>query len=378
MNNDNLKDIVNNVRESLSQLDSIKDKYKTISEIILSYDELFEESFNEIHQVVERAILSIGAETSILTPYLDDDSINEIMVNGPKDIFVEKFGVIEKVDGEFFDNKELEDLIRRIGSSINREINENSPILDARLKDGSRVNGIYKNLTGGNCVLTIRKFNQKSIDMDKLIGLGTISGEAAEFLKNKINQGVNMFISGGTSSGKTTMLSALVNLVDKRERIITVEDSRELSFSNMNNVVQLECRQVNSWSGEEIGLDKLIKASLRMRPDRLIVGEIRDGKALINMISGLNTGHSGLSTGHGNSIEAMIKRMEAFYMQESNFPIESIDEQLATAINIMIHMSRDKEGNRYVEEIGQLYLNDAGRIGIKSIFRREGNILEKI
>lgn len=322
----------------------------------------------EIADISQRITMSMTKEASILEKYLEMDGITEIMVNGADEIFIERDGEILKTDESFIDEKELADVIRRIGNRVNREINENNPILDARLPDGSRVNAVYKNLTGKSSILTIRRFNKKNITIDELVENKTINEEGLRFIEGEMKKGKNIFVSGGTSSGKTTMLNALISFISKKERVIVIEDSREISVHGVDNVVQLECKLKSSWNEGEIGIDSLIKSSLRMRPDRIIIGEIRDGKAMINMLNGLNTGHKGMSTGHANSLKGMIRRMESFYMQEASFPVESIDEQIAQAIDIFIHMERKMDGSRKVVEIAKVYMNEKNRIGIDTIF----------
>ena len=272
-----------------------------------------------------------------------------------------------KTGDSFFDTQELEEVLRRIAGKVHREINELVPIVDARLPDGSRVNGVYKNIAIGGPILTIRKFPKINMSMENLIEIGTITAEAAEFLKNMMQSGANIFISGGTSTGKTTFLSAMTGYIGKEERVIVIEDSAELKLSGIDNLVRMECR-ISSGGRVDIGMNELIKASLRMRPDRLIIGEIRDGKALLDMLNGLNTGHSGICTGHGNSAAGMIRRMEALYMQEADFPIEAIDEQIAEGIDIIIHLVRSEENKRYVKEISELYINSKGRIALNKLF----------
>ena len=290
------------------------------------------------------------------------------MVNGYKSIFVEKNGEIIKVDDEFFDTAELEDVIRRVSGRVHREINELNPIVDARLEDGARVNAVYKNIALGGPVLTIRKFPEKNISMDDLVNWETLNREAVKFIKRLMDAEYNFFISGGTSSGKTTFLNAMAGMISSKERVIVIEDSAELIINNIPNLVRLECKNANTSGNGGILMDQLIKTSLRMRPDRILIGEIRDGKALLNMLNGLNTGHSGICTGHGNSVKGMIKRMEALYMQESNFPIETIDSQIAEGIDIIIHLSRRPDHSRKVMEISELYINENGRIDINQLY----------
>jgi len=256
---------------------------------------------------------------------------------------------------ENFDTVEaLEEVIRRLAAGVQREINELNPIVDARLPDGSRVNAVYKNVAINGPILTIRKFPKKYITMENLIANGTIPKPAADFLGELVKQGYNILISGGTSSGKTTFLNVLSHYIPENERVIVIEDSAELQIPNIHNIVRLECRNANLQGRGEVTMEQLIKTSLRMRPDRIIVGEIR-GKEVLDMIQAMNTGHDGsLCTGHGNSVQGMLRRLEAMFLQATPFPIEAIRSQIAEAIDIMVHLGRFQQGQRRVLEICEL------------------------
>lgn len=367
----NVKEFVDDVRKSISQangLNEYNDIYNFVVKKAIRNDDFKFLTIRELDRVIHRTVDSIKSDVAVLKPYLDDDTISEIMVNGYKSIFVEKNGEIIKVDDEFFDTVELEDVIRRVSGRVHREINELNPIVDARLEDGARVNAVYKNIALGGPVLTIRKFPEKNISMDDLVNWETLNREAVKFIKRLMDAEYNFFISGGTSSGKTTFLNAMAGMISSKERVIVIEDSAELIINNIPNLVRLECKNANTSGNGGILMDQLIKTSLRMRPDRILIGEIRDGKALLNMLNGLNTGHSGICTGHGNSVKGMIKRMEALYMQESNFPIETIDSQIAEGIDIIIHLSRRPDHSRKVMEISELYINENGRIDINQLY----------
>ncbi len=366
-----VKEFVDDVRKSISQangLNEYNDIYNFVVKKAIRNDDFKFLTIRELDRVIHRTVDSIKSDVAVLKPYLDDDTISEIMVNGYKSIFVEKNGEIIKVDDEFFDTAELEDVIRRVSGRVHREINELNPIVDARLEDGARVNAVYKNIALGGPVLTIRKFPEKNISMDDLVNWETLNREAVKFIKRLMDAEYNFFISGGTSSGKTTFLNAMAGMISSKERVIVIEDSAELIINNIPNLVRLECKNANTSGNGGILMDQLIKTSLRMRPDRILIGEIRDGKALLNMLNGLNTGHSGICTGHGNSVKGMIKRMEALYMQESNFPIETIDSQIAEGIDIIIHLSRRPDHSRKVMEISELYINENGRIDINQLY----------
>ncbi len=288
-----------------------------------------------------------------LSYILEERGVNEIMVNGPDKVFVERFGKIERVNDSFADAQELENVIRRIAASVHREINELNPVLDARLPDGSRVNAVMKNVAIGGPSLTIRKFGDDRILLDDMISTGSITEECAGDLRDLVAAGYNIFISGGTSSGKTTFLNALSEFIPKGERVVVIEDSLELKLDDIENIVRLECRTANSAGRGSVNMNDLIRASLRMRPDRLIVGEVRGGE-VSSMLQALNTGHSGMSTGHGNSVKGMLRRLEAMYLSGADIPIDAIRMQIVEAIDVMVHMERLKDGSRRVVEVQEI------------------------
>jgi pilus assembly protein CpaF len=291
------------------------------------------------------------------------------MVNGADSIFVERRGVITQVPLAFDSTEDLQELIRRIAGRVHREINELNPIVDARLSDGSRVNAVYGNIALNGPILTIRKFPETVMTMRDFIRNGTVSSEAAELLRILVRCGYNCFVSGGTSSGKTTMLNVLAQLIPDHERVIVIEDSAELQIHQIKNIVRMECRSANVSGKGQVDMTQLVKASLRMRPDRIIVGEVR-GSEVFDMINAMNTGHSGsLSTGHANSISGMLKRLEALFMQAADFPIDAIRAQISEGIDIMIHMSRMRDGSRKVIEIAELDDVRKGQIQINSLYR---------
>lgn len=304
--------------------------------------------------LVERLFYSLRKEMDLLQPYMEDRTISEIMVNGKDCVFAERNGKLERLPVEFDSTEDLEELIRRIAARVHREINELNPIVDARLSDGSRVNAVYKNIALNGPILTIRKFPERIMTMEDLVEKKTITKEAAEYLRILVGAGYNCFICGGTSSGKTTMLNVLAQFIPEGERVVVIEDSAELQIRQVENIVRLECRNANVQGKGEVDMAQLVKASLRMRPDRIIIGEVR-GKEVMDMIQALNTGHSGsLSTGHANSIEGMLKRLEAMFLQAVDVPVEAIRNQITEAIDIMIHVSRMQDGSRKVMEIAEL------------------------
>ena len=320
-----------------------------------------------------------------LTPYIQNKGLNEIMVNGKDDLFYEEKGQMYYRGNVFQTTEELEEIIRNIAASVHREINELNPILDARLPDGSRVSAIYKNIVTHGPVLTIRKFAGNHITIEQMVEGGTLSAMCADFLKILTECGYNIFVSGGTSSGKTTFLNALSDFIPDNERVIVIEDSTELQIDKIRNLVQMECRNANSMGKGEITMNMLIKASLRMRPDRIIVGEVR-GAEIADMINAFNTGHSGsMSTGHGNSVRGMLRRLEAMYLMGAQIPLDAIRGQLTEGIDLMIHLGRFGNGKRKVMEIqelcgyrdGEYILNPLFHLNDKGELVHTGNRLKK-
>ena len=305
----------------------------------------------------------------ILTALLDDPGINEIMVNGPDNIYVEKERILTRIDDAFTSAAELEEMIRMFASDVHREINEANPIVDARLPSGYRVNGVLKNVALNGPILTIRKFRETEIEMDELVSCKSITRECATDLAALVKSGYNIFISGGTSSGKTTFLNALTAYIGQSERVITIEDSAELVISHIENKVQLECRAANSIGKGEVNMTQLIRTSLRMRPDRIIVGEVR-GKEVIDMIQAMNTGHDGsMSTGHGNSIRGMLNRLETMYLSDSQVSLNSVRNQIANAIDIFVHLKRDARGRRRVVEVAEMIGFDGNEYRLNYLYK---------
>ena len=320
-------------------------------------------------EVAEQVFARTRRALNVLQPLADDAAVTEIMVNGKDSIFVERDGRLRRADACFETTEELEDVIRRIAAQVHREVNELSPVLDARLPDGSRINAVYKNIAIGGPALTIRRFPAAQITMDTLIAYGSITGEAADFLADLVRSAYNIFISGGTSSGKTTFLNALAGFIPKDERIVTIEDTAELQIRDIENLVRLECRGANAQGRGEITMRQLIKSSLRMRPNRIIVGEVR-GEEVLDMIQAMNTGHDGsLSTGHGNSPRGMLYRLEAMYLQSADFPLEAIRRQIAEGIDILVHLGRLPGGARAVIEIAEVTGVTGGEIGLRTLYR---------
>lgn len=317
----------------------------------------------------------------ILQELIEDDSITEIMINSSKQIFIEREGSISKVNQQFESEKRLEDIIQQIASGANRIINESSPIVDARLPNGSRVNIVLPPVALDGPMVTIRKFPKETMTMEHLIELGSITKEAADFLRKLVIAGYNVFISGGTGTGKTTFLNALSNYIPKDERIITIEDSAELQIRNIPNIVRLEARNANIEGKNQINIRDLIKASLRMRPDRIIVGEVRDASS-IDMLQALNTGHCGMSTGHSNSPVDMLSRLETMVLLGAEIPLLAVRKQIASAIDIIIQLGRLRDKSRKVLEIVEVLNCEDGEIEINPLYRfveegkgEQGNII---
>lgn len=290
----------------------------------------------------------------ILEELIEDNSVTEIMVNGTDDIFIEKNGAVTKWDRHFDSKEKLRSVIQQIVAKSNRIVNEASPIVDARLENGARVNVVMNPVAINGPILTIRRFPDDPISMKELIAFSSITPEAADYLKKLVISGYNIFVSGGTGSGKTTFLNALSEYIPHDERVITIEDSAELQIRGIDNLVRLETRNANVEGLKEISIRDLIKSSLRMRPDRIIVGEIRDGAAL-DFLSAANTGHDGsLCTGHANSAKDMLSRIETMVLMGMDLPLPAIRRQMASAIDIIIHLGRLRDKSRKVLEISEM------------------------
>ena len=303
----------------------------------------------------------------ILQELVDDPDITEIMVNGKDHIFIEKKGRLSRWDKAFDSAEQLEDLIQQIVSRVNRTVNLSSPIADARLEDGSRVHVVLAPVAVDGPVLTIRKFPEP-VTMDKLIRLGSISREAAVFLRTAVRAGYNIFVSGGTGSGKTTFLNALSEFIPEDERVITIEDSAELQIRHVPNLVRLETRVENRDGSREISMRDLIRASLRMRPDRILVGEVRGAEAL-EMLQAMNTGHDGsVSTGHGNSPRDMVTRLETMVLMAADLPLAAVRNQIASALELMVHLGRMRDKSGKVLEIAEVIGCENGEVRLEPLF----------
>jgi len=303
----------------------------------------------------------------ILQELVDKKEITEIMVNGKDSVFVESSGKVLRWDKSFKSNEQLEDMIQQIVSRVNRVVNVSTPIADARLEDGSRVHVVLPPVSLDGPVVTIRKFPD-AITMEKLIGYGSVTPEAAVFLKKLVQAGYNIFISGSTNSGKTTFLNALSAYIPDDDRVITIEDSAELQLKHIRNIVRLETRCANAQGEGAITIADLIRASLRMNPDRIVVGEVRGAEAL-DMLQAMNTGHDGsLSTGHGNSPKDMLSRLETMVLTGADLPLPAIRSQIASALDIMIHLGRLRDHSRHVLSIMEVEDYQNGEISLHELY----------
>ena len=331
--------------------------------------------------IVEQVYSSIRG-FGLLDAIISDDTITEVMINGHKDIFIEKSGRLTKLDKQFESQRRLEDIIQRIVGLAGREVNQANPICDTRLPDGSRVNVVLPPIALCGPTMTIRKFSKEPMTIAKLIKYGSITQEIADKLEILVKAKYNIFICGGTGSGKTTFLNALSNYIPKDERVITIEDSAELQIVGVDNLVSLETRNANASGSGEITIRDLIKSSLRMRPERIVVGEVRGGEAL-DMLQAMNTGHDGsLSTGHANSTQDMLSRLETMVLQGApGLPLEAIRQQIASAVDIIIHLSRLRDKSRKTMEISEVLGYENGKIIMNPLYKfveDENSTLEKV
>lgn len=336
-----------------------------------------EQRVNIVQQVYS-SIRGFGLLDSII----NDDTITEVMINGPENVFIEQNGRLFKLDKQFESQRRLEDIIQRIVGLAGREVNQANPICDTRLPDGSRVNVVLPPIALCGPTITIRKFSKTPMTIEKLIQYGSITQEIADKLQMLVKAKYNIFISGGTGSGKTTFLNALSNYIPKDERVITIEDSAELQITGVQNLVSLETRNANASGAGQITIRDLIKSSLRMRPERIVVGEVRGGEAL-DMLQAMNTGHDGsLSTGHANSTQDMLSRLETMVLQgAAGLPLEAIRQQIASAVDIIIHLSRLRDKSRKTMEICEVVGYENGQIILNPLYvfeEDEKSTLEKV
>ena len=351
---------------------SDQDLRERIRTRVLNDQEARRLSISEQKEIVNRIFDSMRG-LDVLEPLLRDPEVTEIMINSHTEIFVERKGRVQQANFQFENEEKLLNTIQNIVGKVNRRVNESSPIVDARLKDGSRVNVVLPPIALKGPTMTIRRFPATPITIQDLIGWGAISHEAAEFLEALVQARYNIFISGGTGYGKTTFLNALSNFIPEDERIITIEDSAELQITKVKNLVSMETRNAGSGSeAKEISMRDLIKSSLRMRPDRIIVGEVRGSEAL-DMLQAMNTGHDGsLSTGHANSPRDMLSRLETMVLSGgAGLPVEVIRKQIASAIDIMVHLNRLRDKSRKVTEISEVIGFADGDVTLNTLYSFE-------
>ena len=339
----------------------------TIDEVLMEQENL-ELCSVELRRRLRKELFDSLRRLDILQIFVDDSSVTEIMINGLDHIFVERDGQLQELDRAFDSMEKLQDVIQQIVAGCNRVVNEASPIVDARLSNGARVNIVMSPIALNGPIITIRRFPDKPITMQKLIAMETISPEAADFLKTLVKAGYNIFVSGGTGSGKTTFLNVLSGFIPSEQRIITIEDSAELQLQGIPNLVRLETRNGNAEGCREIGIRELIRSSLRMRPDRIIVGEVRGAEA-IDMLQCMNTGHDGsMSTGHANSAADMLSRLENMVLMGMDLPLPAIRNQIASGVDIIVHLGRIRDKSRKVLEITEVVGCENGEIRLNPLY----------
>lgn len=382
--------------DTKEKVELIREKVLDTCDFAMLSDEELEEAiakcidkeFSDVYMsITEKAdigdqVFSLIRGLGLLDSIIHDDSITEVMINGYKDIFIEKNGSVVRLNEEFEDEKKLEDVIQKIVGMAGREVNEATPIVDTRLQDGSRVNVVLPPISLKGPIVTIRKFSKEPMTIERLIKYGSITKEIAEVLEVLVRAKYNIFICGGTGSGKTTFLNALSNYIPRDERVITIEDSAELQITNVDNLVSLETRNANTAGVGAVTIRDLIKSALRMRPERIVVGEVRGAEAL-DMLQAMNTGHDGsLSTGHANSTKDMLSRLETMVLQGAEgLPLEAVRQQIASAVDIMIHLSRLRDKSRKTMEITEVAGYENGEIILNPLYRfeeDENSTVEKV
>lgn len=385
--------VENDVKE---KVELIKQKVMNTYDFAILSDEQMEEAiskciddeFADIYMsITEKAdigdrVFSLIRGLGLLDSIIYDDAVTEVMINGHKDIFIEKDGKVFKLDQEFEDEKKLEDVIQKIVGQAGREVNEANPIVDTRLQDGSRVNVVLPPISLKGPIVTIRKFSKEPMTIERLISYGSLTREIAEVLEILVKAKYNIFICGGTGSGKTTFLNAISNYIPRDERVITIEDSAELQITNVDNLVSLETRNANTAGIGAITIRDLIKSALRMRPERIVVGEVRGAEAL-DMLQAMNTGHDGsLSTGHANSTKDMLSRLETMVLTGAEgLPLEAVRQQIASAVDIIVHLSRLRDKSRKTMEITEVEGYENGEIKLNVLYRfeeDESSTVEKV
>ena len=374
-----LKQLQDDIRQRImSGLDLTKDTsdeemYELIDAEVLRSKREYALSIEELEKLRSELFHSMR-KLDILQDLVDDPTVTEIMINGKDDIFIEKKGKLQRYDLKFTSKEKLEDVIQKIVAGCNRVVNESSPIVDARLENGSRVNVVLDPIALNGPIVTIRRFPDEPITMKKLISFGSIPANIVEDLKVLVKSGYNIFISGGTGSGKTTFLNALSDSIPESDRVITIEDNAELQILHVPNIVKMESRNANVEGCKEITIRDLIKSSLRMRPDRIVVGEVRSGEAL-DMVQAMNTGHDGsMSTGHANSARDMMFRLETMMLMAMDLPLTAIRRQLASGIDLVVHLGRLRDRSRKMLEICEVTGDideKTGEVALQTLWRFE-------
>lgn len=380
------KELRRKVREKMDYVKDYSDEEveETIDEILLSQESLTVYSV-ELRRRLKKELFDSLRRLDILQIFVEDSTVTEIMINGKDHIFIEKEGKLRELDIGFESVEKLQDVIQQIVAGCNRVVNEASPIVDARLSNGSRVNIVMNPIALNGPIVTIRRFPDKPITMESLLQTDTISTEAADFLESLVKAKYNIFISGGTGSGKTTLLNVLSHYIPPEERVITIEDSVELQLQGLPNLVQLETRNSNVEGCREITVRELIKTSIRMRPDRIIVGEVRGAEA-IDMLQCMNTGHDGsMSTGHANSGKDMLARLENMVLMGMDIPLMAIRQQIVSGVDVIVHLGRLRDRTRRVLEITEVAGCENGEIKLNPLFLFEeagedsrGNIVGRL
>ena len=363
------EEIIQRVIEKIDLTEEVSDDVvrAKIRQVVLEETRDAYLSLNKKEQICNEIFYSLRG-LDILQDMLEDDSVTEIMINGYDKIFIEREGRLYRTKEKFSSKKKLEQVIQRIVAKTNRIVNESSPIVDARLSDGSRVHVVLEPISLDGSIMTIRKFSKEITNLEQLLYYGSLNKELMEFLSIMVRAHMNIFISGGTGAGKTTLLNALSNCIPADERIITIEDSAELKLSGIENLVRLEARNANLEGENQIRIKDLIRASLRMRPDRIIVGEVR-GEECIDMIQACNTGHDGsISTGHGNSNRDMLFRLETMVLMGVDLPVSAIRGQIASAFDLMIHITRLRDRSRKIVQVSEITGIKNGEICLHSLY----------
>lgn len=386
MTNDELRQAALEIKKNV--LDNFNLPSMSDEELEIRIEELVNQQYaneylpiNQKVEIVEQVYSAIRG-FGLLDLIMKDDTITEVMINGPKEIFIEKSGHVIRMNEEFESDRKLEDIIQKIVGMAGREVNQSNPIVDTRLPDGSRVNVVLPPISLKGPIVTIRKFSKAPMTIAKLIEYGSLTQEIADVLEVLVKAKFNIFIAGGTGSGKTTFLNAISNFIPKDERIITIEDSAELQITGVENLVSLETRNANNAGVGAVTIRDLIKSALRMRPERIIVGEVRGAEAL-DMLQAMNTGHDGsLSTGHANSTSDMLSRLETMVLTGAEgLPLEAVRQQIASAVDIIIHLSRMRDKSRKTMEITEVVGLSDGRIVLNPLYtfqEDQDSTLEKV